>query len=554
MNKRVYPLLLLIIIVGLFFRLYHLDLHDVVTDEAFYGMRSIGLIDFLGTSLQPTPFEWFEEVPWWARVSFHDHPPLTFWIENIFFTLFGATVWVMRLPFALAGVASIFLMFLIARDLTKDYHAALVSSALLSVSAYHIWISRIGLQESLLIFFMLLSVWLFVRFCSTGRHLYLIAVALGFAVLVKYTVVVLIPIFGLFLLFAKPQKILLKKVIIASFLFIVIISPIIIYNVFLYKARGHFDFQLSYLLGQDVPNWESRPGREVGGMPEKFSNFFTNYLHFHGILFSAMSVLAIFHLFLRRKERASQFIIISLFFFFALFMAIGPQERFLVMATPLMALAIAFFYMRFAEYRFAKMLLIIFLLTEAFFSVNTHFIITPYGKESLYYSSIRKESPFLGLNELEKFLLKETEGLYPRETFPIKYAFVRELQNNAREKAEEEGKNPIMKLFVTDSRMNLPSYLWYFERYIVYEGWPMISDENYLYLVKNDKNYFTEQGFTETIFMKINDSFSTIQNNSASSAAILEDSLITQGKEPELLYSLSGKEALRIYRFESLQK
>ena len=82
----------------------------------------------------------------------------------------------------------------------------------------------------------------------------------------------------------------------------------------------------------------------------------------------------------------------------------------------------------------------------------------------------------------------------------------------------------------------------------------MISDENYLYLVKNDKNYFTEQGFTETIFMKINDSFSTIQNNSASSAAILEDSLITQGKEPELLYSLSGKEALRIYRFESLQK
>ena len=54
--------------------------------------------------------------------------------------------------------------------------------------------------------------------------------------------------------------------------------------------------------------------------------------------------------------------------------------------------------------------------------------------------------------------------------------------------------------------------------------------------------------------MKINDSFSTIQNNSASSAAILEDSLITQGKEPELLYSLSGKEALRIYRFESLQK
>src|SRR3989344_4932504 len=153
MKKFTLLILLGIIFLAGFLRIWRLTQHDVVTDEVFYGYRSIALIDSLNSPFQSTPFEWFEKIPWWAA----------FWIQHAFFAVLGGNLFAMRLPFALAGVGAVLLIYFIARRLFRNETVALASAGLLAVSNYHVWISRIGLQESLVIFFMLLTIHFFLK-------------------------------------------------------------------------------------------------------------------------------------------------------------------------------------------------------------------------------------------------------------------------------------------------------------------------------------------------------------------------------------------------------
>lgn len=67
-----------ILILAVVFRFYGLGDADVITDESLIAFRSIGYIDFFISPYQTTPYEWFSDIPNWAKLSFHDHPPLVF--------------------------------------------------------------------------------------------------------------------------------------------------------------------------------------------------------------------------------------------------------------------------------------------------------------------------------------------------------------------------------------------------------------------------------------------------------------------------------------------
>ena len=152
---------------------------EIFHDEGFYAFRSIGYVDYIQNDDQTTPIQWFKDapsLPWWTSLSFHDHPPLFFLIQNIFFKIFGNSLFAARLPSALAGVFSIYLVYLISssifgtsdvlktrtpdvqelrsqysghresRNRTSDFHiAGLLAAFLLSVNLIHIWISRSSL-------------------------------------------------------------------------------------------------------------------------------------------------------------------------------------------------------------------------------------------------------------------------------------------------------------------------------------------------------------------------------------------------------------------------
>jgi 4-amino-4-deoxy-L-arabinose transferase-like glycosyltransferase len=547
-HKKALIILVLILAAGAFLRLYHYDVADVINDEVFYGYRSIGLVDSLNSPFQPTPYEWYQEIPAWAKLSFHDHPPLGFWIQHVFFRRMGDTLLAMRLPFMLAGIFSIVLIYLISRELFQKQEIALTAAALMSVSAYPLFVSRIGLQEGLVIFFMLLAVWLFLKTLRDTQFFYWTAIAVGLAMLMKYTAVVLLPVFGIFLFWKRRDLLIPKRVIISAVIILAILSPVIVYNIGLYQERGHFDFQISYLLGQDVPEWEIRPGREVGGLGDKFTNLFARFSQHSGLLFSTLTVFALVMAWFRKKDEKIQFLILTFIFLVPLILVIGPQERFLAMLSPPLVILIAYalWQTRFKKFVLAALGVIIAL--ELVFTINTFHASTPRGSEGWHYSVLRRDANAWGYNELEQELQKITQGSYPAFTFPLRFEFARELQSEALAEAEREGLEPKSIMFVTDSRIHGLSSLWYFTRMTVYHAWPVLSDETYLNATAQDPEFFRSQGIGSVIFIKAED---TLLKPDISTDAVLalEQLALDRGSKPREIISKSGKLSFLIYDF-----
>jgi 4-amino-4-deoxy-L-arabinose transferase-like glycosyltransferase len=181
-----------IIILAAVLRLWQLGAADVITDEVFYAFRGLGYLDYDVGLTQTSPIQWLDARPWWSRLSFHDHPPLIFLINFFFLKLGGISTWIIRLPAVIAGLGSVVLVYLIGG--LKNSRVGLVASLLLAVSTYHVWISRIGLQESVVIFLLLLTSFYYLRWTADKSSVKSWGISLGFLWLTKFTGFILIPI------------------------------------------------------------------------------------------------------------------------------------------------------------------------------------------------------------------------------------------------------------------------------------------------------------------------------------------------------------------------
>ncbi len=130
--------LALIFGVGASLRLYGLDFQSLWQDE--------GLQYYVAT--QNSIGELFQQTR-----SFH--PPLSF-IVNHLFLLLGDSDFLLRLPSALFGIASLPVLYVLARDLTSK-KAAVFAVFVLALSPFHIWYSQEARMYSQLLFLSLLS-------------------------------------------------------------------------------------------------------------------------------------------------------------------------------------------------------------------------------------------------------------------------------------------------------------------------------------------------------------------------------------------------------------
>ncbi len=236
-----------IVVVAALLRLVNLDQHDLTDDEALYTFRGIGYIDtWFGSMRAPT--ELFATPPWWQPLSFHDHPPLATAVQHLFLRTLGSTILVARLPFALAGVASVLLMYGLANALGSRRYA-LAAAALLAVVNYHVWISRVAFIESLLLLWMLLALYWLVRALDDARLLPWVGVAVGLSLITKYPALILLPVVPLTLGRFRPQLLSWRHWSWAGIVLLVL-TPVIIYNGMLFASRGHFDASLWAMLGQ----------------------------------------------------------------------------------------------------------------------------------------------------------------------------------------------------------------------------------------------------------------------------------------------------------------
>ncbi|MDO8560142.1 MAG: glycosyltransferase family 39 protein [bacterium] len=239
---------LLLVAVAAVLRLPGLTRHDVVDDEALMALRSYGWIDTWIGSMQ-SPIDLFPTQQWWQDLSFHDHPPLTFFVEHWSFRLLGPTVLALRLPFALAGLALVGVLYWLGTAMV-DRRYGLLCAALGAVANYPVWLSRVGFQEGLLLVWLALALLAFLRSLDDPRWCWLVGTAVGLALLTKYSAVVILPVIVGGYAVLAPQRFRQAPAWGGAGLAALLLSPVIAYNTMYYLTRGHFDATLWAMLGQ----------------------------------------------------------------------------------------------------------------------------------------------------------------------------------------------------------------------------------------------------------------------------------------------------------------
>lgn len=528
-------------------RLAHLARHDATTDEVFYGLRAIGLVDTLNAPAQPTPFEWLDPVPWWAHLSFHDHPPLGFWVLHGFLRTLGDSLVGLRLAPALAGTASVALTYLVAKRLWRDERPALLAAALLAVNGCHVFFSRIALLEPFVVAAMLLATWLFLKALDDPRWLRAAAAATGAALLVKYTAVVLLPVFAGYAAWRRRELLAPRRLAVSAALFLLVVSPVLVYNAMLLRERGHLDFQLSHLLGQEVAAWQVRPGREVGSLARRAADLLPRLAAAYGPAFTAACAAALAVAVRARRRVDVGFVLAQLACLSALLVAIGPQPWFTALLAPGLALLVAAALTLAARRRrLAAAGAAALLLVEAAWTVQSSVVAEPAGREGWTFSELRRDARAWGFGELDRYVAGKTRGRYPAAGFPARFGFVRDLRNEAVERARAAGASPSRTLFVADSSISRTASLWYLSRRQLYGGWTFVDEATFLGASRGGPGVFARQGFDAVVFVR---AAGTLIEPGADgrAAAALEARLAAAGAAPHVLPRPGGGTAFRVY-------
>ncbi len=540
--------LIAILVIGAVLRLLFISAGDPINDEASSAFRSIGLLDFDLAEFQTTPLEWFDpEIPRWTSLSFHDHPPLVFWIEHVAMGLFGETRFGFRIGAALFGIATIWLVYKIGARLYGN-RAGLIAGALYAVTVNAVHYARVGMQESFVIFFILLTIYLTLQGKHAGSRYVWAGVVFGLALLTKYTAIFLVPALALHVFFedrrAFKQKYLWMGVMSALLVF----TPVILYNLFLYRARGHFDFQLSYLFGQNPSEWQVAPGKEIGTLGERIGNFLPRLLSSSSwLLLAAVASAALAFLlkFAKKPLAASQkhrALLLFFIFGFLLILVVGPAYRFLALLTPFFVIAVAaFFNALYEKFRgrgaLVSMLLSCILVFEVFYTVNNEIVAYARGPSIWLASPLKHENERWGYSKLDDYLSRELSGRYPGIVFAKKYAFLEDVQNESIAEAKRHREAPYRALFVYDRDIFNMAQLWVFDRRFMYEGWPFIRTEQYYEMIADSgANVFKDAGFEELYFITPTPEMKLRRMTPISTLArTLETELASQNVVPEII-------------------
>jgi 4-amino-4-deoxy-L-arabinose transferase-like glycosyltransferase len=200
-------------------------------------------------------------VPYMTTYGYY--PPLFDLVTTGFFSVLGVSEVVGRLVAVAFSLLAIWLLF----EFTKRTYGpknALVASILLGTMPGFLWLSRVTMLETMLIFFFTLVMFAFYTWLSkegSYRALFLAGLALGIGVLAKYQIIVaaLAMLLSILFLARKPLKLNLAK-----FLLIIVIAVLVVAPWFLmiYHYDGITKFQtLQYVMtegGQDRPAYSNR--------------------------------------------------------------------------------------------------------------------------------------------------------------------------------------------------------------------------------------------------------------------------------------------------------
>ena len=137
-----------------------------------------------------------------------DKPPLGFWVQVLSTRIFGFSAWSLLLPEALAGVASVAVLYVLVRRVFGPV-AGLIAALALAITPISVVASRNNTIDSLLALVLLLAAWALSIAAETGRVRWLLLsallVGLGFNIKMLEAYLVL-PAFVLVYVLSAPRS------------------------------------------------------------------------------------------------------------------------------------------------------------------------------------------------------------------------------------------------------------------------------------------------------------------------------------------------------------
>lgn len=162
----------------------------------------------------PKAWEWWNPHPEGFAYEW-THPPLAKSGMALGMKVFGENAFGWRFPGVLLGVASIYLVYLLAKEIFKDEVVGLLSALMYSLDGLVFVMSRIGMNDTYFVFFMLLALYLFIK-----ERNFFSSLCFGLSLSSKWSAIYAAPIFLIiFLVYKKKIRL--------SHLFFFLIPPLI---------------------------------------------------------------------------------------------------------------------------------------------------------------------------------------------------------------------------------------------------------------------------------------------------------------------------------------
>jgi 4-amino-4-deoxy-L-arabinose transferase-like glycosyltransferase len=194
-RKKIKIALFIILIFAFISRIYKLnspqneyfdEVYHAFTAKVMMGMEKAKAWEWWNTPPEGFAYEW-------------THPPLAKLGMVLGMTIFGQNAFGWRIPGAILGVGSVFLVYLIAKKIFDDDLTGVLSAAVFALDGLPLVSSRIGMNDTYFLFFALLSIYLFMK----EKDLFS-AAAWGLSLSSKWSALWTIPI--IFILWLKRKN------------------------------------------------------------------------------------------------------------------------------------------------------------------------------------------------------------------------------------------------------------------------------------------------------------------------------------------------------------
>ncbi len=286
-------------------------------------------------------------APWF------DKPPLYMWISAVFFKIFGVNEFSVRLTSSLFGIATVLLVYIFSKKIS-DKNTATLAALILLATPHFVHLSKLGMMDVPLTFFILLAVYLFWMGQQTPKYLFFCGIALSAGYLMKgFAVFLGLIIIFAYCIFSKDVKRLFKREFILGILSV--FAVIFLWHFIQFRIAGpqaiekYFGFHIFQRATTAIEG-------HTGGI-----NFYQKAIFNKSKPWSALMYLSVFYvawLAIKKSDKKAVLLICWIAASYVLYTAVQTKIHwYIIPIYPALAISSAFFLQRFFKESAFKFLL-----------------------------------------------------------------------------------------------------------------------------------------------------------------------------------------------------